>query len=148
MKIIFLEDVEKVGKKYEIKDVASGYARNFLMPKGLAKLADEKTIKWAEMQKEISAQKIEKELEETQKIASSIERLELVIPVKIGKEGQLFESVNAQKIIDKLKEAGFNIEKKQIILDKPIEEVGEFPIKIKFDHNLEAEISIIIAEEK
>ena len=100
------------------------------------------------MQKEISAQKTEKELEKTQNIASSIERLELVIPVKIGKEGQLFESVNAQKIIDKLKEAGFNIEKKQIILDKPIEEVGEFPIKIKFDHNLEAEISIIIAEEK
>ena len=148
MKIIFLQDVEKTGKKYEIKDVAAGYARNFLIPKGFAKLADEKVIKWAEMQKEISAQKTEKELEETQKIASSVERLELVIPVKIGKEGQLFESINAQKIVEKLKEAGFDVKKNQIILDKPIEEVGEFPIKIKFEHNLEAEISIIVAEEK
>ena len=148
MKIIFLQDVEKTGKKYEIKDVTAGYARNFLIPKGFAKIADEKTIKWAEMQKEISLQKTEKDLEETQKIASSIERLELVIPIKIGKEGQLFESVSAQKIIEKLKEAGFEIKKKQIVLDKPIEEVGEFPIKIKFEHNLEAEISIIVAEEK
>ena len=100
------------------------------------------------MQKEISSQKTEKELEETQKIASSIERLELVIPIKIGKEGQLFESVNAQKIVEKLKEAGFNVKKNQIILDKPIGELGEFPIKIKFEHNLEAEISIIVTEEE
>ncbi len=148
MKIIFLQDVEKAGKKYEIKDVAAGYARNFLIPKGFAKLADEKTIKWAEMQKEISSQKTEKELEKTQNIASSIERLELVIPVKIGKEGQLFESVNAQKIVEKLKESGFDINKKQIILNKPIGEIGEFPVKIKFEHNLEAEISIIVTEEK
>ena len=148
MKIIFLQDVEKAGKKYEIKDVAAGYARNFLIPKGFAKLADEKIIKWAEMQKEISSQKTEKELEKTQNIASSIERLELVIPVKIGKEGQLFESVNAQKIVEKLKESGFDINKKQIILNKPIGEIGEFPVKIKFEHNLEAEISIIVTEEK
>ncbi len=148
MKIIFLQDVEKAGKKYEIKDVAAGYARNFLIPKGLAKLADEKTIKWTEMQKEISVQKTEKELEETQKIASSIEKLELIIPVKIGKGGQLFESISAQKITEKLKEAGFDVKKKQIVLDKPIEEVGEFPLKIRFEHNLEAEINIIVTEEK
>ena len=71
-----------------------------------------------------------------------------MIPVKLGEEGQLFESINAQKISEKMKEMGLEIKKSQIQLADPIKELGEFPVKIKFEHNLEAEIRVIINEEK
>jgi len=148
MRIILLQDVENVGKKHEIKDVKDGYARNFLIPKGLAKLATKEGLERLEKQKEIEKQKIEEELKEIQKIASSIDEFEVIISVKVGEEQQLFEKINTQKISDKLKELGFDIKKEQIDLAEPIGELGEFPIKVKFEHNLESEIRVIITEEK
>lgn len=148
MRVILLQDVENVGKKYEIKDVKDGYARNFLIPKGLAKLATKAVLEQVEKQKEIEKQKVEEELKEIQKIASSIDEFEVIIPVKVGEEQQLFEKINTQKISDKLKELGFEIKKEQIDLAEPIGELGEFPVKVKFEHNLESEIRVIITEEK
>lgn len=148
MKIILLQDIEKVGKKFEVKKVADGYARNFLIPKGLVKLADAAALKWLQTQKETEAKKAEEELKNIQKIASDIDGQEIVIPVKLGQKGQLFEAINSQKISERLKKLGFEIKKTQIDLKKPIKEIGEFPIKIKFEHNLEGEIKVIITEEK
>lgn len=148
MRVILLQNVENLGKKYDIKEVKNGYARNFLIPKGLAKPATRKAIKWLEVQKEIEEKKAEEELKKVQELASSLEGLELMISVKIGEEGQLFESINSQKISEKLKELGFDIKKIKIELTEPIKDLGEYPIKIKFEHNLEAEIKIIIVEEK
>ena len=149
MRVILLQDVEKIGKKYEVKEVADGYARNFLIQKGLAKLATEEVIKWLEVQKEIETKKAEEELKKTQELATAIDGQEIVIQVKIGKEqDQLFESITSQKISERLKEIGFEVKKSQIDLVEPIKELGEFPVKIKFSHNLEAEIRIIVIEEK
>lgn len=148
MKIVLLQDVENLGKKHEIKEVADGYARNFLIPKGLAKEATEQMLKWVEMQKEIAQKRAEEDLKRAQELASSIDGFEITIPVKLGDEGQLFESIHAQRIADKLKELGFDIKKTQIELADPIKELGEFPVKIKFEHNLEAEIKVIVIEEK
>jgi large subunit ribosomal protein L9 len=148
MRIVLLQDVENVGKKYEIKEVADGYARNFLIPRGLAKEATEQALKWVELQKEIAEKKAEEDLKRVQELASKIDGFELTIPVKLGEKGQLFESINAQKIADALREAGFEIKRSQIDLADPLKELGEFPIKIKFEHNLEAEIKVIVAEEK
>ncbi len=148
MRIILLQDVENIGKKYEIKDVKDGYARNFLIPKSLAKIATEKVIKWAETQKEAAVKKAEEELKKIQQLASQIDGLELVITVKIGKEGQFFEKITSQKVSEKLADLGFEIKKEQIDLKEPISEPGEFPVKIKLKHNLEAEIKVIMTEEK
>lgn len=148
MKVILLQDVENLGKKYDVKEVKEGYARNFLLAKNLVKVADKKALAWLEMQKEIQSQKQENELKGAQEYASKIDGLELVIPVKIGEKQQTFESVNAQKISEKLKEAGFEIKKSQIELPNPIKEIGEYQIKIKLDHNLESEIRLIVTEEK
>jgi large subunit ribosomal protein L9 len=148
MKVILLKDIENLGKKYEIKEVSDGYARNYLIPKKLAKVANEKNLKWLEKQKEKEEKKAEEELKKVQEAASAIDGQEITIPVKVGEDGQLFESINIQKIYEKLKEAGFEIKKNQILLESPIKELGEFPVKIKFPHNLEAEIKVIVVEEK
>ena len=147
MKVVLLEDVEKVGKKYEIKEVADGFARNFLIPKNQAKLATKEMMEWAKIKKEVLENKAENELKKTQELASAIDGLEVIIQVKVGDENQLFELITAQKIADQLKELGFEIKKNQIDLIEPIEEIGEYPIKIKLDHNLESQVQVIINEE-
>lgn len=144
MKVVLLEDVEKVGKKYEVKEVADGFARNFLIPKNQAKLATKEMMEWAEIKKEILGNKAESELKKAQELASATDGLEVIMQVKVGDENQLFESITTQKIADKLKELGFEIKKSQIDLAEPIKEVGEYPIRIKFDHNLESQIQVII----
>lgn len=148
MRVILLEDIDKLGKKYEIKEVKDGYARNSLIPKGLVKIAEPKALKWLEEQKEIARKKAEEELKAYQEVASNIDGMEVIIPVKIGEEGQLFEKITAQKISEKLKEMGFDVKKEKIELSEPIGELGEFPVKIKFEHNLESEVQVIITEEK
>jgi large subunit ribosomal protein L9 len=148
MRVILLQNIEKLGKKYEVKEIKDGYARNFLIPKNLAKPATKQALKWVKIQKEIEEKKAEEELKRVQELASSIDGQEVALSVKIGEKGELYESITAQKIYEKLKELGFNIKKNQIILAEPIKELGEFPVKIKFNHNLEAEIKVIVTEEK
>lgn len=153
MKVILLQDVENLGKKYEVKEVKSGYARNFLIPRGLVKIATKKSMEWLGMQKEIIEQQAEEELKKAQDVASQLEGLELLIHVKIGEKGQLFEKITPAKIAEELNEQGYtqpmryNIKKSQVELEKPIEETGEYPAKIKLNHNLESEIKIIVLEE-
>jgi large subunit ribosomal protein L9 len=148
MRVILLEDIKDIGKKFEIKDVKDGYARNFLIPKGLVKIADKKGLEWLETEKEKQEKKAEEELKGYQVIASQVDGLEVIIPVKIGDQGQMFEKIDPQDIAEKLKEMGFSVDKQKIDLAEPIEELGEFPVKIKFEHNLESEIIVIITEEK
>lgn len=150
MKIILLRDVANTGRKYDVKEVSPGFARNFLIPKGLAIVADAESLKNLEAKKKIDAEKAEQGLKATEKIVSKLDGTEVEMKVKTGEEGQLFESVNKQKISEHLKEMGFNVSKDQIDLKSTIKQIGEFPIKLKFEHNLEAEIKIIISglEEK
>lgn len=147
MRVILLKDVEKVGKRYDIKEVAAGHARNFLIPNGLAKPATPEAMKWLDIQKEITTQQAEKELKTAQEIASKLEGCEITILVKVGENQQLFESITAKKITEKLKELGFEIKLTQIVLDNPIKDLGEFPVKVNFEHNLEVEIKVIVSPE-
>ena len=144
MKVILLQDVDGLGKKYEIKDVKNGYARNFLLPDKLVRAATRQAMKWLDAQKEIIERAAEEDLKKVQSLASSLDGLELSIIVKVGDEGQLFESINSQKISEKLKELGFEVKKSQIRLGSPIKEIGEFPVGIGLEHNLEAEVKVIV----
>ncbi len=148
MRVILLKDVQDLGKKYDIKEVDDGFARNSLLPKGLVKMADEQAMKWLEIQKEIMEKDAVENLAGIQKTASEIDGMEVIFNVKVGEEGQLFEHITAQKISDKLKEMGFKVNKDQINLEKPIDQIEELAVKVKFEHNLESEIQIIITEEK
>jgi large subunit ribosomal protein L9 len=148
MKIILLQDVENLGKKYEIKDVKDGFARNNLLPEKLARAATKEALKWLADQKEVIEKEATEDLAKAQALATAIDGIEVTIMVKNGAEGQLFESINNQKISERLKEMGFEVKKSQITLKDPIKEIGEFPIKVNLDHNLEADIKVIISGEK
>lgn len=148
MRVILLKDVENVGKRHEIREVKAGYVRNFLLPQGLVKAATKEAIIWLETQKEIEIKKAEEELKKAQDFASGVDGQEITLAVKVNEQGQPFESINALKIAEKLKEAGIAVKKSQIELTEPIKDLGEFPVKVKLPHNLEAEIKVIITEEK
>jgi large subunit ribosomal protein L9 len=148
MKVILLQDIEGLGKKYEIKEVRDGHARNLLLPEKMARAATKEALKWLSDQKGVIEKEVEEDLKKEQAIASNLDGLEVSIAVKVGDEGQLFESINAQKIIEKLKEMGFEIKKSQVKLDNPIKELGDFPVSISLSHNLEAEIKVIVLAEK
>jgi large subunit ribosomal protein L9 len=147
MKIILLQDIDTLGKKYEIKEVKDGYARNFLIPQKMAKSVTKQTLKWLEEQRSVIEKEAEDDLKQVQELASKLDDLEVSISVKVGDEGQLFESVNTQKISEKLKEMGFEVKKSHIKLENPLKEAGEFPIKVSLPHNLESEIRVVIVAE-
>lgn len=148
MKVILLQDVDKLGGKNEVREVKDGFARNFLIPKRLAKPATKRNLVWLDTQKETEAKKAEDELKEIQQKAEMVDGQEVIILVKVGENDQLFESITSQKISEKLKELGYDVKKNQIILPEPIKELGEFPVKISFQHNLEVEIKIIVTAEE
>jgi large subunit ribosomal protein L9 len=148
MRVIILKDIDKVGKKYEVKDIADGYASNFLIPKRLVRIADADGLKWLSVKQEEIEKQAKEQLENLGKQVSSIDGLELEIPERVGEKGQLFEHVAEQKIANRLKEEGFNVKKEQIEISGEIKTMGEFPVKIKFEDNLEADIKVIITEEK
>lgn len=147
MKVILLQDVDKLGKKGDIKQVSDGYARNFLIPKKIAVLANKSEIIKAEEQKKIDQEQAERDLIKFQKIASQIDEFDLEIKVKAGDDDKLFGAVTSSKISEELKKNNFEVEKDQIKLDEPIKEIGEYEVKIEFPHNLEAKIKVIIIKE-
>jgi len=149
MKVILIQDIKGLGRKYDVKNVNPGHARNFLFPSNLARPATKEALEWLEAQTDNIRKKQEEDLKKIQQTVSKIEGMEINFVLKVGDKGQLFESVNDQKIKDALeKEAGVDISKKQVKLKEAIKETGEFPVKISFDHNLEANIKIIITQEE
>lgn len=147
MKVILLCDVEKLGKKNEIKDVADGYARNFLFPQKLAEPATESAVKKLEAELAAAEALAEEDLEKTEETVAILDGQEIEISVKIGEDGKLYGAITPQKIANVLEEKGFLVKKKQVRLEGPIKETGEYDIVIEFPHGLEAKIKVIVTEE-
>lgn len=148
MKVILLQDVDNLGKKYEVKEVADGYARNFLFVKELAKLATEETLKQLETERALLAQKAEADLKAEEQVVGQLDGQEVEIVVKADDGGKLYGSVSAAKIAKALKDKGFDIKRNQIKLNQPIKEIGEYDdIVIESSHGLEAKIKVIIVGE-
>jgi large subunit ribosomal protein L9 len=146
MKIILLQEIKKLGKKYDVKEVKAGFARNYLIPQKLARIANEEFLKWANEQQEKEIKKAEEKFEKFGNLISQIDGLELEFQAKLGEGGQLFEKITKQKILKRLKEMKYDIGTAKIELEKPLAQTGEFPVKIKFKDNLEVEIKIIVLE--
>jgi large subunit ribosomal protein L9 len=147
MKVILTQDVPKVGKKNEIKEVADGYARNFLLPRGLAKAANDSALKQLEAEQAQALIEAETDLAKTQEAVAALDGNEFEIAAKMGDEGKLYGSITAAKIARALQEKGVEVKKNQIKLAAPIKETGEHDVTLEFPHGLEAKIKLIVIEE-
>jgi large subunit ribosomal protein L9 len=149
MKIILLEDVRNVGKKFEIKEVKDGYARNFLFPNKLAELATSTAVKKLEIQK-MEYEKNELEIQKhLQSIASEIEKLTLIFPLKADKSGSAFGSVNKETISKALRDRQIiTKERLEIDLDRPIKEFGEYTVQIELKKGITAKLKILVSKEE
>lgn len=142
MKVLLLQDIKKIGKKGEIKDVSDGYARNFILAKGLGEIATEFAIKKNQQQIIKSQQEQEKTKALVQKMAASLDGKKVVIKSK-AKDGKLFGSVTAKNIAENLKADGFEVSEKAIVFE-PMKNIGEKEAQIIFDFNIRAKISVKI----
>ncbi len=131
MKIILTRDIENLGGAGDIVRVKDGYARNYLIPKGLALPADEKNIKELEFNRRRIQKHIEGEYGKARELAEKIAAIDITIAKKVGEEGKLFGSVTTREIADALKEKGFAIEHRQVLLDAPIKKSGVYEVELK-----------------
>jgi len=148
MKIILKKDYELLGDAGQILDVKEGYARNFLIPNGIATIASASNLKSFEEVKRQTARKVQKAADEAQKIASELSKYTVDIKVKTGEDNKIFGSVTSQMIYDSLKEKGFeDIDRKKIILKEPIKSLGEHEIDVKLHSNVTAKIKVNVIDE-
>jgi large subunit ribosomal protein L9 len=147
MKIILKQDIEKLGDIGDVVEVSDGYARNYLLPRGLAVEATKGNLKSIETEKKAKSKKEEKLTDGLKKIAEDIAKKPYSISRKAGEEDKLFGAVTTADISDVLKENGFDIDKKKIILESPLHELGEFSVKVKLHKNVIAEIKVCVVKE-
>jgi len=146
MKIILLEDVKGIGPADTVKDISDGYARNFLIPKGAAVLADKGTLKSLETKVKAKAETLEKERAELKKIAAKLDGAPISILVDAGVSGKIFGSVTHQDIAKKIHESlGIEVDKRKIVLDQPIKETGSFDVPVKFASDISASLKVNVA---
>ncbi|MDL2300253.1 50S ribosomal protein L9 [Clostridiaceae bacterium OttesenSCG-928-D20] len=149
MKVIFNQDVKGQGKKGEMKEVSSGYARNFLLPKGLASEATADSINAMKLRDKATARKQAKEKQEAEENAKKLENLIVKISAKAGSGGRLFGAITSKEISEALqKQHDISIEKQKIVQSEPIKSFGSFEVKCKFGHEVSGVIHIIVTEEK
>jgi len=146
MKVLLIKDVKGLGKAGEIKEAKDGYARNFLIPRGYAKVATPEVIKeWEELQAKKEAE-LQAELKKINEMKEKLESEKIVIKHKLGANGQLIGSVTNKEIAEVLKEKGYDIDKKQIE-HKTIKAPGIYNIDLKLGHGIHAKISLEIEGE-
>ncbi|MFH0975924.1 MAG: 50S ribosomal protein L9 [Spirochaetota bacterium] len=144
MKVILQKDVQNLGEAGDLKDVANGYARNYLLPRNLVMIANETSKKILEHQNKLIKIKKAKRRKQSEKLLESINNLEIKITANAGDEGKLFGAVTPIDISKKLKELGFEIDKRKIVQAEPIKHIGEYKLTVKLDIGLNADIKVIV----
>ncbi len=147
MNVILKEDVQSLGKAGDTLKVSDGYARNFLIPRGLALEANMKNMKALEHEKAHILRKAEKERKNAEAVAEKLASLTCTIARKVGEQGKLFGSVGTKDIEESLREKGVEIDKKNIILAEPLKAAGEFSATVKLPAGVTAEIKVVVVEE-
>ena len=145
MKIILRDDQEKLGKRGEVVEVASGYARNFLLPRGLAFKATPKNMKLFEEEKRVEAAHKRKEEKEVKELSKKLSEISCTIAVQTGEDEKLYGSVTSLDIAEALAREGFEIDKRKVILDEPIKTLGIYhiPVKLHADVTAEAKVWVV-----
>lgn len=148
MQIILQEDVEKVGTRGQLVEVAEGYARNFLLPKKLALEATPGNLKRLEKMRAAFAKKTAVEKDSAQKLAELLAGVSLTLSRKAGENDQLFGSVTSGDISEALAGQGYNVEKRKIVLADPIKLIGEYDIPVKLHREITTNVKLTVKKEQ
>jgi large subunit ribosomal protein L9 len=148
MKVILKQNVPSLGKAGDLVKVNDGYARNLLIPKGLAIEADDKNIKAFEFEKKNILQKKQKEKAGAQDLAARLGQVTLTLSRKVGDQHKIFGSVTSKDIEVALQEKGFDIDRKMIVHNEQIKSLGEFKVKIKLVTGVDTEIKLNVVGEE
>ncbi|HEY3154334.1 MAG TPA: 50S ribosomal protein L9 [Candidatus Binatia bacterium] len=145
MEVILKEDIANVGKIGEVVRVRDGYARNYLLPRGLVLVANKKNLKTFEHQKKIVADQKQKIVRQAQTVSDQLATVAVVIPMKVGEEGRLFGSVTTMQIEKALKARGVNVERRKIHLNEPIKMAGDYevPVRLSADVTVPLKVSVV-----
>ena len=144
MKVILKEDVKGSGKKGELVNVADGYARNFLIPKGLAIEANATNLNVYNEQKAAAKYRADEEKKEAERIAGILNGAMLTVNIKASKNGKLFGSVTSKEIAQALCEMGYEIDKKDVELKEPIKQLGRTMVDIKLFTGIVARVNVVV----
>ena len=148
MKVILKQDIENVGRKGDIVNVAPGFGRNYLIPRKLALLVTPSNMKMIEIEQQALKKKWEKERESYQDLIRRLNEVTLTFPRKAGEKDMIFGSVSASDIKDALDRLGFEIEKKKIVLDEPIKRLGHYTIPVRVFHDDKAVLRVEVRKEE
>jgi large subunit ribosomal protein L9 len=148
MKVVLRDDVENLGTKGDVVDVADGYARNYLVPRGLAMKATKGVVRQAEaMRRNRSAREV-RDREAAQAQASALTGLRLEIPARAGEGGKLFGSVTASDIADAiLAQQGIEVDRRKVTLAEPVKEIGEVEVVVKLHSDVDVALTVAVVAE-
>jgi large subunit ribosomal protein L9 len=147
MEVILKEDIVNLGKIGELVRVRDGYARNYLLPRGLVLIANKKNLKTFDHQKKLVADQKKKIMRQAQGAADQLTGVSLVIPMKVGEEGRLFGSVTNIQIEKALKAKGLNIDRRKIHLDEPIKMAGDYEVPVRLAADLTVPLKLSVVSE-
>ena len=148
MKVILIDEIHGLGGRGDVVNVRDGYARNYLLPKNLARVATSGNLKAVETEKKKWAELSSREKNDAQKSAQSLEGLRLTIPRKVGEGGTLFGSVTAGDIASALAAQGVDIDRRRVHLDHPIKSSGEHTAEVRLHREVTATITVDVVSDK
>jgi large subunit ribosomal protein L9 len=148
MEVILKEDIPNLGKIGEVVRVRDGFARNYLLPRGLVLVANKKNLKSFEHQKRIVADQKQHMLREAEAVNEQLSGVSLVIPMRTGEEGRLFGSVTSIHIEKALKAKGLDIDRRKIHLQEPIRILGDFDIPVRLTADLTVSVKLSVVPEE
>jgi len=148
MKIILMQDFESLGFEGDIVDVARGYARNYLFPKGVAIEASNSNVKTMDMRKGKIMANRTKDKEAAERVREKISQVTITVRQKVGEEGRLYGSVTSRDIAQELESEGIVVDRRKIVIDETIRALGEFEVPIKLHPEVIAKIKVVVEGEE
>ncbi|MCS7234434.1 MAG: 50S ribosomal protein L9 [Armatimonadota bacterium] len=142
MKVILIQDVPSLGKAGAVVDVREGYARNYLLPRGLAREATEGQLRALEQERAVRERKLARERQRAVEVAHALQSRPVRIRAKAGAGGKLFGSVTAQQVAEALRQMGFEVDRRQVELAEPIKAVGTYRVTVRLPHGQQAEVEV------
>ena len=149
MKVVLRKDIPNLGKAGQIKSVADGYARNYLIPKGLAAVATPGAVKQAELERKAEERREQKRQEEAEALAAKLAEQTLTFPARAGEGDRLYGSITSADIAQAIQEAtGLEVDKRKILLEQPIRELGEHVVPVKLRGDITSQVKVVVIREE